>query len=37
MDLQQVDLLQRAGISSFSIVMFSLLFLKVPLKRTPYL
>ena len=37
MDLQDVDSLQRAGISSSFIVMFSLLFLKVPLKCTPYL
>ena len=37
MDLQDVDSLQRAGIRTSSIVIFSLLFLKVPLKRTPYL
>jgi hypothetical protein len=37
MDLQYVNSLQIAGIRSSLIVMFSLLFLKVLLKRTPYL
>ncbi len=37
MDLQDADSLQRAGISSSSLVMFSLLIPKVLLKRTPHL